>query len=106
MKINRLIHEGLFDFGPVTMTIKKFVGGIDLIFQKIITLQEELPRERFRIFSLLEGLEKRERIKGTPDLNGSPFNLVDGAQYRRENGGPRLVVMAPYKSFKLRLGER
>ena len=76
----RVFFDGLLYFRPVTMPVKKRVRRVDLIFQPVIALDQQLLCELLGILSLLESLEERQWVKSEPDLRRIAIHVVNQTQ--------------------------
>src|SRR5688572_11987127 len=73
------------------MAVKKVMRRIDLGFQLVIALKEQLAGELLPIISLLKRAMQRQRVKSEPDLRRVTVDFVDSAQEGRERGRPGLI---------------
>ena len=94
-----LLNRDLY-LGPEAMAVKELVRAINLIFQFIIALEEQLLRQLVTIVCLLQCAEQRQGIESEPNLGGVAINFVDRPQKRRQRGRPALFVVLIQECFK------
>ena len=62
---------------PEAMAVKKLVRTVDLIFQFIVALQEQLLHQLVTVVRLLQRAEQRQRLERKPYLGGVAIDFVD-----------------------------
>src|ERR1700704_176588 len=82
------------------MAVKKLVRTVDLIFQFIVALQEQLLGQLVPVVGLLQRAEQRQRIESKPYLGGVAIDFVDRSQKGSQRGRPGLFVVLIQEPFK------
>ncbi len=96
----RVLLDGHLYLRPETMAVKKLVRTVNLIFQFIVALKQQLLRQLLAVVCLLQRAEQRQRVESKPNLRGVAIDFVDRAQERGQSGCPGFFVVLTQEFFK------